>query len=317
MLKKSCFFLLSVCTLFLFSCQEETDGDNTNNPGGPQLKFKFKFDENQERLNNIGIPEGVAAGNAAQTPDFKGMSIHYIEMAPSAFTQLGQGDVVYRGETTSAGGADAVDFDEATVADEGEIFYSVPLSQVDPGTYEWIRTSVTYQNYDIKFNVVNADDWIGFCEGGASNRTGTVASFLGYNVYISEVTPNTETLVVNDDKLQGFWAFEIDDLGALCESFAPRLYSGESAGTTVVNPLFGTSDIPAGSCVVTGAFTQPLTVTGDETEDIVVELSYSINQSFEWIDQIPNGEFDLDAANPANSDIIIDMGVRGLIPSWE
>jgi hypothetical protein len=305
-------------TLGMFSCTEDPI-DNPDNNTGAQLKFKFTFDENQERLNNIGLPAAIPAGHAAQTPDFNAMSIHYIELAPNAFTPLGQGDVAYSGEKTSAGGDEAIDFDKAIVSNEGTVFLSVPISDLEPGTYDWIRTSVTYQNYKITFNLQGADAWIGLCDGEATGRTGTVASFLGYNTYISDVQPaNNRTLPVNDDKRQGFWAFEPDNLGGICEQYN-QIFSGEApeGATTVVNPLFGTSDIPPGSCVVTGAFTQPLVITGDETEDIVVDLSYSINNSFEWIDNTPNGQLDLDIANPANSDVIVDMGIRGLIPSWQ
>ncbi len=294
------------------SCKEDNDNNNSNEP---QLKFKFVFDENQERLNNIGLPATIPAGHAAQTPNFHAMSIHYIELAPSAFTPLGGGEITYSGAKTSAGGADAVDFDQAFVAGENEVFYSIPLKDINPGTYDWIRTSVTYQNYDITFNIVNAPIDPNLC--GGATQTGTVASFLGYNVYISDITPKNMTEAVNDDKLQGFWVFETD-LSGVCEPYN-QLVVGEApeGATTVVNPLAGTSDIPPGSCVVTGGFTQALTITGDETEDIVVTLSYSINNSLEWIDNIPNGQLDFDFTTPTNSDQIIDMGVRGLIPSWQ
>ncbi|MGK0388167.1 MAG: hypothetical protein ACI94Y_000895 [Maribacter sp.] len=292
-----------------------TDDDDNSINESPKLIFKFNFDEDQGRFNNIGLPVGIPAGHAAQTPDFNSMSIHYIEMTQGAFTQLGQGEILYSGDKTNAGSAEAVDFDKAVVANEGEEIFSIPISQVNLGTFEWIRTSVTYQNYDIDFNVVNAGFDTSICGGDA--QTGTLASFLGYNVYITDHIPKNISRPINDDKLQGFWMFETD-LGGACGSFND-VFSGEApeGATTVVNPLFGTSDIPAGSCVVTGALTSPLTITGEETADVVVTLSYSINNSFEWIDNIPNGELDLDITNPANSDVIVDMGVRGLIPSWE
>ncbi len=307
------------------SCVEDSD-DNNNNENGPMLRFKFDFDENQTRLNNVGLPAEIPAGNAAQTPVFRGMSIHYIELAPGPFTLLGEGEIVYQGEETTAGGAKAVDFDKANVADENEVFFSIPLSDIAAGNYEWIRTSVTYQNYDITFNLTGPSaSNLDFCDGGPNGRTGTVSSFLGYNVYISDITPRTETLTVNDDKLQGFWVFERDDLGSLCENalqqagFGSKLNSGEApaGSTTVVNPLFDSSPIPAGSCVVTAPFGNKLQITGNETEDIVVTLSYSVNESLEWIDHIPNGELDFHIDNPASSDQIVDMGVRGMIPTWE
>jgi hypothetical protein len=80
----------------------------------------------------------------------------------------------------------------------------------------------------------------------------------------------------------------------------------------VPNPIFATSPIPQGSCVVTGAFTQPLVITGNETQDIVVTLSLSTNNSFEWVDSTPDGKW-----QPEVNEQVVDMGLRGLIPSWQ
>jgi hypothetical protein len=73
--------------------------------------------------------------------------------------------------------------------------------------------------------------------------------------------------------------------------------------------LFATSPIPAGSCLVTGQFLNPLIVTGNETKDINIIVSLSTNKSFEWIDVDSNGTYD-----PNNGDQVIDMGIRGMIP---
>src|SRR6218665_1715394 len=97
-----------------FSC---TDNDDTApvTPNEPQLIIKFKFDPTQVRLNNIGQPSTVPAGNAAQSPDFNTISSHYIELAPSATTLLGQGKILYRAAETMAGGANAIDFSKAKI----------------------------------------------------------------------------------------------------------------------------------------------------------------------------------------------------------
>ena len=90
-----------------------------------------------------------------------------------------------------------------------------------------------------------------------------------------------------------------------------------AGSTTVVNPLFATSPIPAGSCVVTGKFDRPLVISGNETEDITVTLSFSINNSFEWKDTNGNGKLDIYADGVTPAEQIVDMGLRGLIPHWE
>jgi hypothetical protein len=61
---------------------------------------------------------------------------------------------------------------------------------------------------------------------------------------------------------------------------------------------------------VTGAFAAPLVITGNETEDIVITVSLSTNNSFEWQD---NGDGIFEPGPPAN-DVVVDMGVRGMIP---
>lgn len=171
---------------------------------------------------------------------------------------------------------------------------------------------MTYQNYDVCFNINNVP-----ALGNLSQQKGTVASFVGFNTYISSVIPRNKPFVVNDDKKQGFWVFETN-LSTPYASFN-QLYSGEApaGATTVVNPLFDTSPIPPGSCVVTGKLLTPLVITGEESADITLTLSFSVNNSFEWIDSNGNGQLDIYADGITPAEKIVDMGLRGLVPSWE
>lgn len=269
---------------------EKDDGSCIYAQQGPQLIFKFKFDPTQARLDAFGNTSTIPAGNAAQSPTFNSMSGHYVEMVPSAWTQLGTGEVLYEGPETTAGGTRAIDFDQAIVVGEDEVFLSIPLSSIEAGTYEYIRVSVTYQDFDIVYNA-----------NGFSDLTGTLASFIGFNTYITSYNVNQKEETINANKLQGYWGFESTVFG---QSY---FISGQvPAGlTTVVNPL-SNSPIPPGSCLVTGPFETPLTLTGNETEDIEVALSFSTNNSFEWTDANGNGEYD------SPNDIPVDMGLRGL-----
>lgn len=62
--------------------------------------------------------------------------------------------------------------------------------------------------------------------------------------------------------------------------------------------------------MVTGQFAgSNMVITGNETADIVVEVSLSTNDSFEWID---NGD---GIYEPEVGDVVIDMGIRGMIPT--
>jgi hypothetical protein len=298
--------LLAVLIIFT-SCNKEKISNND-----PNLQFKFKFDATQARLNNVGQPAPIPAGNAAQTPEFHEMSVHYIELAPSAFTLLGTGAIVYKGVETTKGGENAVDFDQVAKGADGQVFAKISLKNVPPGTYEWIRASVTYQNYDVKYNINNVS-----VVGDLLQQKGTIASFVGFNTYISSISPRSKTLPVNDDKKQGFWVFETN-LSAPYDSYN-TISSGEApaGATTVVNPLFASSPIPPGSCLVTGKFAKPLVITGNETQDLTISLSFSINNSFEWIDSNANGQLDIYADGVTPAEKIVDMGLRGLLATWE
>jgi hypothetical protein len=276
------------------ACQE---AQNTPGPEGPGLVFKFWFNDTQVRLNNFGLPATMPSNHAGQSPDFNSISAHYIELAPSAFTALGTGDVLYVGTETTAGGATALDFNQAIFKSECEDFIRIPFSQITPGTYEWLRVSLAYQNYDIQYRF------------GGTDYSGTVASFIGFNTYITSYPINTASLTVNDNRLQGYWGFETTVFGITQTS------SGQApeGATTVPNPLFNSAPIPAGSCVVTGPFSNNITITGNETEDLVIVISLSTNHSFEWIDVIADGKYEpLSPTFQATGEIPVDMGVRGM-----
>jgi hypothetical protein len=285
--------LLAIAALVAISCSKDDVVEDGPQPdAGPRLILKFKFDSTQVRLNGLGQPEpAIEAGHGAQSPVFNRMSAHYAEFAQSAATLLGQGDVVYHAPETTLGGDTAIDhYLSITAAQNGE-FLNIPLSDLSPGTYTWLRVSLAYQNYNIKFRI-----------NPALNLTGTIASFIGYNTYIDSFAIDDSTVQVNGNRRQGFWGFETllyADTGA-----------ASPGATTVPNPLFSTSPIPAGSCVVTGALNLPLTITGTETDDVVIEVSLSTNKSFEWAEIDGDNVFE-----PLEGEFPVDMGVRGMIPT--
>ena len=283
---------LLALSLISFSCSDEDDNQVVV-VEEPQLIIKFKFDPMQVRLNNIGQPSTVAAGNAAQSPIFNGISAHYLEFTPNALTQVGQGAILYSGPSTTLGGANAIDFSQAKIVGEGEAFLSIPLKNIPQGSYEYVRVSLSYQNYNINVRASGSD------------YVGTLASFVGYNNYITTHSINGNPFVVNNDVLQGYWAFGIPSVGYYTSGQAP------AGATTVPNPLAATSPIPAGSCLVTGKFVNNFVITGNETKNIEVQLSLSINNSFEWQEVNVDGKFE-----PSVGENVVDMGLRGLIPSF-
>lgn len=279
---------ISAMTLVMSSCDSKE----------PQLVFKFRFDPTQQRLDNIGQPQTLPPNHRAQNPTFNQISAHYIELAPNALTALGAGKVLYHAPQTTAGGSDAIDFSQSIRVGEGEVFFSYPLKDIPAGTYEWIRVSLAYQNYTVNYRINPPTVPIVF------DGTGTVASFIGFNTYITNYTISTQNVAVNGNRLQGYWGFET--LSQVVTGQAPP------GATTVPNPIWNTSPVPAGSCVVTGPFTSPLVITGSESEDIVITLSLSTNQSFEWVEHGNNNYYE-----PLDGDTVVDMGVRGLVPIVE
>jgi hypothetical protein len=292
-------FILIVLCAGMISCKKE-------NHAAPQLVFKFKFDSTQDRLNNVGQPSTIADGHAAQSPVFNSMSVHYIELTANAFVGLGQGSVLYKAAETTAGGSSAIDFSKSTFAGDGQTFFSMPLKDIPKGDYEWLRVSLAYQNVDVKFKVDTT------VNGITINKefVGTMAGFIGFNTYLTTYKVKNQSLTVNGNRAQGYWGFET--VISAAGYTLPFITSGQApaGATTVVNPIFATSPIPQGSCVVTGAFVPgKLTITGNETNDVVVEVSFSTNKSFEWEDVVADGKWE-----PSKGEQVTDMGIRGMIP---
>ncbi|HWY37540.1 MAG TPA: hypothetical protein VNY73_03205 [Bacteroidia bacterium] len=311
--------LLSLMIFFvLTACKKDTKTtSSTPAPAPPRLVFKFKFDSTQVRLNAVGQPDTIIPSNhGTQSPRFNGMSAHYIEMAATDTTGVGRGAVIYIAPKVTTGittgtYTDAIDFDKCTIVGNNQEFFSIPLSQVHAGTYKWLRVSLAYQNYDIKYRYTYNSVPYHF--------TGTVASFIGYSTYLSSYKIKTQTISgINTNKLQGYWGFETTTTIGSVTTTTTSTGQAPAGATTVVNPLFATSPIPAGSCLATGQFkntggnAQMLTITGNETKDIVIVVSLSTNKSFEWTDVSSDNDYE-----PAAGDAVVDMGIRGLIPFIE
>ena len=192
-----------------------------------------------------------------------------------------------------AGGDLAIDFSQAKIVGEDEIFLSIPLSQIPQGNYEYVRVSLSYQNFDITIRS-NAVDY-----------TGTLESFVGYNTYINTHYIGNNSFPVNGNRLQGYWAFGLNGFPYATSGQAPP------GATTVPNPIATTSPIPSGSCVVTGKFQNNLVITNNESRNVYVTLSLSTNNSFEWEEVTSDGKYE-----PSIGENVVDMGLRGLIPSF-
>lgn len=322
-------FLFAALALAVVACKKDTVKDPEPDPAppndcpasscvtpdtiypltgtGPFLIFKFKFDSTQARLDAFGNPSVISPTNAGFSPRFNKMSAHYIEMAQTNTTAVGAGKVLYRAPETTCGGSNAITFCQSITAKQGDTFFAIPISQITPGSYQWLRISLAYQNYDIPYLIPATT--------GSVTQWGTVASFIGYKTYVKQyklktllATPSASVGGAGNHA-QGYWGFE---------TFG-QFFDGQAAGTTVVNPISSTSPIPAGSCLVTGEFyktstsgVSPLVITGSETSDIIITVSLSTNKSFEWVDNKSYPGY----YEPADGEFPVDMGIRGMIPKY-
>lgn len=301
--------LLCFCTAA--SCTKVDNGEVTE----AHLIFRYHFDSTQERLDREGKPASLANGHAAQNAVVKAMSTDYIELAVDAATALGNGVILYRGAQANAGGETAIDFAGSVPAADREVFFAIPLKDIPAGSYEWLRLSGAYQHSQVKCHV---DTTVTIATDTSSHNitisgdfSGTAASFIGYNTYIKSFPLQSQSLTVDANRKQGYWGFETTISG---EGFSEvYVSSGQSpeGSTTVVNAIYDTSPVPPGSDVMTAAFVPgKLVITGKETENIIVEVSLSTNKSFEWQELINNGKWD-----PLKGEPVVDMGIRGMIPS--
>ena len=228
--------LLLVSIFGFFSCSSDDALSEE-----PSLIIKFKFDANQLRLNTIGQPSVIPDGNAAQSPDMKKISAHYLELAPSATTLLGQGKILYHAPETNLGGSMAIDFSQAKIVGQNEVFLTIPITPQMAGSFEWVRLSLSYQSG--KIQVLSQGTTYG----------GTLDSFLGYNTYIGTHSIGNNVFPVNGNKLQGYWAFALDSHPYMTSGQAPAAHRAargcparSPSGSCCWHPCPNSAPLPAG-----------------------------------------------------------------------
>ena len=306
---KQCMALCLTALLFCsISCKEKTKTAT--------IHFRVKFDGLQERLDSKGFPAAIGSGKAAQTPLMNFIGIQQLELTTNSTMAWGKGSVLLNTPSTTAGGDEAIDFSQIRTAKEGEEFLTVSSKDLPIGRYEWLRVSVAYQNFDILFNMYNVP-----FAGSFLDQRGTLASFLGQNTYITPYKVWNKLDNTKGNVKQGYWCFE----SKLASAYASndKMFNGNSPEgmTTAVNMLSATVPNPLGSGVITGHFETPLSITGNETEDIYITLSFSVNRSFEWEESLErNGKWDYNAqANTGQTAVerILDAGLRGVKISYD
>lgn len=300
--------LLAVCFFIFLSCKKAPD---------PTITFIIKFDSIQDRLDANGQPTTGSTGTA-QTPVFNKIGTNYFELSGDENVLLGKGKVLMSTPDISVPGATdpAIDFSQLKMLSDGDVLVTMPIKNFPIGQYQYARLSVPYTNFDVQFNLIDVP-----FAGDFLDERGTIAAFLGQSTYITTYKVADKEQVVNNVKKKGFWSFETK----LSPGYAAYngIYTGQIPDSviTVVNPIQKTSPIQKGSSVITGKFISPLTITGAETQNIMVTLSLSINKSFEWEDKLrKNKKWDIAAQANTGATVyepLIDFGLRGLRISFE
>ncbi|MCD8528414.1 MAG: hypothetical protein LRY27_00155 [Chitinophagales bacterium] len=210
-MKNILFISLAMVLISLSACKKDKQE--------PMLIFKYTFDENGERLNNFGNPATIPAGNAAQTPDFQKLGIHSIELINYVVSLPTENTVLYKGETKEVNGVSGIDFSAEKIVSEGEVLVKIPIKDITPGTYNYLRNSLGYQNY--KINFLYADSTL-----GNLNLVGNIASFVGYRTYITNFDLAGQNIDVNDMKDQGYFAFHIASPFPFTQTGSSTFYYG-------------------------------------------------------------------------------------------
>jgi len=296
--------------LLICSCKKEDEPEAESNDS-PKLNIQFIMSSEAERLDNAGNPVTIPNQNAAQNPDFEILGLHYIGLFENELTPFSSGEDIFSSPSTMAGGENAIDFNQELFLTESENTYSIPLSSVSAGNYEYLRCSIGFQKFGLVYNLGGAADVNPNWPSGVDDDIdidGTIASFLGFNTFIEDYTIVEQTVSVNGNRLQGY--FGLESSGNISGFDFSNLTEGDAPQTTVPNPISSTSPVPAGSCVVTGLFPEALSIPSNPTEDINVQVIISINNSFEWVDTNSNGKYE-----PLLNEQVVDMGTRGVFPS--
>ena len=304
----TCTRLLLCVSVLFFQCKKTVEPD-------PVLRLKLKFDPLQERYKSDGKTiSDVPAGHAAQTPAVNSIGCSYIELTPDANTILGQGKVLFQIIDTALGstGVRALDYQYMKNFKDGDIILEIPLKSLGTGKFTYLRLGVAYINFDVKFNLLNVP-----FAGDFSDERGTFNGFLNARTFISSYKIFNKEEKINGTRKQGYWAFETK----LSTGYSAydAVYNGQmidGSTLTVINSIQSTSPTPSNSCIVTGLFDAPLTITGAETADMVATLSLSTNKCFEWEENLrTNGQWDITAQANSGTPVlerIVDFGVRSM-----
>lgn len=295
-------FAVPLCFTLCSSCHKDVK-DFT------YLNFSIAFDPMQDRLDNQGNPAPLAAGHGAQSPDMENVRIQYIEFVPDANTAYKDGEQLFKANQYNFGGTYAIYFDSTLDAVPGGRFYSLNLKRLPAGTYRYVRVHVSWQHCMVQYDLNNVPG-----TGTLSDLSGDLACTLGDASYYGMFAVGDSSLPVNAVLYPGVWKLS----AVLPDPSMSRIIGGQCppGNITEVNPLYASSPVPPQTNIVTAAFDDPLVLADDETRNLNVTLTLSVNQSIEWDDSNGNGAWDVDYTG-SSTEPLVDVGIRGMTLQYD
>ncbi|MCX6208781.1 MAG: hypothetical protein NTZ59_04600 [Bacteroidetes bacterium] len=306
------------------------------------LILKIKFDPTEERLDDSGlVVTNFPSGVGKLTPKYNSIAAQYIELSSDSTTPYGAGTPLFplfkSISHTDTSGHIAVDYGSLEMVGDGEAVLSIPLSSVKPGTYQFLRFSIAAQNFDIPYKldttisnfIYNGINYPGGYFSGLYNAT--IATFSSDSTYFKDgysIKYYLNNNVKDAIKRQGYWGFETN-IGTNSIYYPAAVTTATQQEASSVNVLYRKSPTPSSFSVFTAAVNgikyskngmtpptiapMPLTITGTETESIVIECALFTKNSFEWNDNF-SGDNQWNNPFPFPKESIIDMGIRGMKP---
>lgn len=291
------FIALCLFLLCFWGCKKEED---------PKIIVSWQQDPFQERLDNNGRPAPVASSNLSLSPKLNTIAVEHIELLTSEPTRLFSGATLYSANNKQTVNDTTVSIDKLVFTGQGTPLSTSSLRSLQGKTFQWICVWLAHQSFDVRFNLNNVPNI-----GTITDEGGTFNAFLAANTFISRYKVITKEDVVNDYRPRGYWFFETN-LRAAFASYN-TFYRGQLAplSVTAVNPLAASMVTPRRSSIFIARLEKPMTITGEEKNDVNITLTFSTNQAFEWRDNNRNGRWDIDAQNIQNEPVI-NFGLRGM-----
>jgi hypothetical protein len=287
-----CFFVIG-----FWGCKKEAD---------PEIHVIWQQDPFQERLDNEGRPSPVSSSNLSLSPKLNTIAVEHIELLAANPTRLFSGATLFSANNKQTVNDTTVSLDKLVFTPQSTPLSTSYLKPLQGKTFEWICVWVAYQSFDVRFNLNNVPNI-----GTITDENGTFNTFLAANTFISKHKVITKEDIVNDYRPQGYWLFETNLRAAF--SAYNSFYRGQLAprSVTAVNPLAASLATPRHSNIFITRLDKPITITGEEKNNVTITLTFSTNQAFEWRDNNRNGRWDIDVQNIQNEPIM-NFGLRGM-----